>query len=867
TPVQGSDWDDSPTIDVSDSAALISEAPAANAGIEADLVDADGAAEADFFDDGFGLDAQSQAAPTGDTPSFELEADATMIDETPRVEVAAAAPPTQEPELELDLPPAGPDSGTGLEFVLDDDPSQVEAEQEIRRIEPAEAEHAVEELTLELDLPPARPAPRSSSGGLGTDAAASEEWDLDIPDPLPHPSAPPPPTAAARVSWPPQPEASRPRAKWPEKFGPYLLERRIGAGTWSESWLARPRSGTSPAPRLVVKRPRPGSGATAEQLDQIALRHQVANHPGLIEVYESGIIESVPYLATEFVDGVDLRRLLNAVPIIGRSIPYAVSTLVARRCAVALGALHAAQDADGNAGWLHGDLRPSKILVSLAGQVKLGTVGHGLQRAGQRRPADLPAKYDYQAPEELAGDPLDTTTDLFALATVLGELLVGEPIFPGRGLDVLFAVQQADCEHLRNVAAMLPGGMFDVCERALARFRSDRFVAADELAAALEPYEASATRPPDDLLVEWVARARKALPDDPDDLEEGAFPERTAMTSLASEGAAARRSLAEQQREPPIKVRRAESGTIAEMSLHQLIEAIATGGVGPDDEVRWGKDVFEAIRDVEPLARHLLLSAPSMQGTVVDSTAPDHVYHVRQTSMLEVLAQMRQCYATGMLLAQTQNEEVSRRREVFLQDGRLLSVRSSEPGDLLGEYLRNRGVIDGAQQAKALASLPAFRGNMGNALVGLGFAEAADIYRALRQQARDRLATVFAWPDARIDVYLSCNPPHVAFPLDLDLACAMMDGVLIASGDDPSGWLPKHGARVEPGPRLPPTEGSEVDGVPLELRLLGDATEARPTVDEAVTTLAELASSTPNAAAAAIVVARSLQWVTVRETG
>ena len=80
-------------------------------------------------------------------------------------------------------------------------------------------------------------------------------------------------------------------------------------------------------------------------------------------------------------------------------------------------------------------MSPSNILISRAGEVKIGDFGIAVaaspHRAGGPGPRKVMGKWRYMSPEQTRGDTLDTRSDLFSAASVLFELFTGEKLFPG----------------------------------------------------------------------------------------------------------------------------------------------------------------------------------------------------------------------------------------------------------------------------------------------------------------------------------------------------------------------------------------------------------------------------------------------------
>ena len=250
-----------------------------------------------------------------------------------------------------------------------------------------------------------------------------------------------------------------------QPFGPFVLERRIAVGGSAEVFLARPKLGIQPAARLVVKKLLRAAreGGDFDALEREAALHRAVVHRNVVNVFGAGMVGDEPYLAMEYVEGVDLYRLLRRADAEQRKFPPGLAAFIAMRVASALSAVHTAHDNEGNALHIvHRDVTPSNIYLSIDGQIKLGDFG--IARFEQRvKPAQpsvgLKGKFGYLAPEQVAGEPFDHRADLFALTAVFGEMLIGERVFPGSGqLAVLLAIRDVNIGPLRQAASSLPAG-------------------------------------------------------------------------------------------------------------------------------------------------------------------------------------------------------------------------------------------------------------------------------------------------------------------------------------------------------------------------------------------------------------------------
>ncbi|HEY6081239.1 MAG TPA: serine/threonine-protein kinase [Polyangiaceae bacterium] len=681
------------------------------------------------------------------------------------------------------------------------------------------------------------------------------------------------------------------KAKAPQPFGPFVLEKRIAVGGSAEVFLARPKIGTNPAPHLVVKRLLRSvrEGGEFDALEREAELHRAVTHPNVVDVYGAGMVGDEPYLALEYVDGVDLYRLLRRAESEQRRFPPALAAHIAREVAEALTAVHGARDSEGNGLHIvHRDVTPSNILLSTDGSVKLGDFGiarfeHRLKPT-QVSGGGLKGKFGYLSPEQVAGEPSDHRADLFALTAVFGEMLIGERVFPGSGqLAVLLAIRDVNIEPLRRASATLPPGVLAVCERGLARDPDDRYADAAELAQAFGAFEKPSRDELKAMLAEWVLWAKdsselvKRIEGQIRDSVQRMQAVRTrssgsmqAVTGVATTtgSVAVKRPDVSVVTESGSRVRRTDGTVLEQVTFAKLIEMIATGDLGGDDEVALIGSDFRPIRDINELARHLLPSTTATTSRIFEPGVPDYQALLRDTSMLEVLAHMRQKGETGALFVErARSMGASVRKELYLSDGRLLHVASSDREELLGEYLVRRGRLSREQLDAALGSLQRFGGRLGDTLIGLGLVNAVDVFRAIRDQGRDRVAALITWEEGMVTFYRGTAPTRVEFPLDLDLSSPMMAGTILRSKGEPRSLLPAADQLVVPGPRfdaakLPRERGS----APASLQFVVTFLSERLRVDAALERITDYRPGrdaravSHKEAAAALLVAALLGW-------
>jgi tRNA A-37 threonylcarbamoyl transferase component Bud32 len=594
------------------------------------------------------------------------------------------------------------------------------------------------------------------------------------------------------------------------KFGPYWLDARLAVGGTAEVYIGRPIDPTAEPRRLVIKRLLPQYVADPEgrtMFEREAALHAAVRHENVVTVFASGVHGQEPWLAMELVDGCDLFRLLRRLAGEGRLLPRGLAIHVALELLRALESVHTARDQhDQPMGIIHRDVTPSNVYLGSDGRVKLGDFGiaRSSNRATLRSTgtAMLKGKFAYLAPEQVAGEGFDQRADLFATAVVLSEMLLGHPLFAGSGqLAVLLAIRDCRIDPLRQARAQLPDGLFEVLERALARDPSARFQTAQDLAAALSPFAPTPGPARIELgtLVRWVQTAPSV--EQMQAVRDSAAKARAAAAQSTgpAEDDAAEPITGEYTTIPSFVVTAAGS-RFGPWQFARLIEAIATGEIGPGDKVDYMGKGLAPLEAIESLARFLPASTATTN-QLGGVAAPDFVDEVSVESLVSILLRVVESSATGVLFAEGPLDsrrpgEVSSgsergRKELYFVGGRLHHVASNNASELLGEYLVRRSVISRDELEFALAVLPRYGGRMGDTLIALGLVGSLDIFRAIRDQGRDRLVSLFRWQTGKLSFYSGQAAPRVDFPLDLDLPPLVVLGVEAARGESVvTAWRP-----------------------------------------------------------------------------
>lgn len=274
------------------------------------------------------------------------------------------------------------------------------------------------------------------------------------------------------------------------RYGRYRVERLIGSGSAGAVFLGRdPILGRPVAIKVVPLRTSRSAEERAERMELLRRAFGPLSslaHQNLVTVHDVGIEEEHSFLVMEYVPGRDLASHLAD----GLLAPEQVSSL-ATQLARALDFAHGHD-------LVHGDLKPTNVIVTPGWEVKLTDLGvasalsaSGLGHANSRW--DDP---EHLAPEVAEGESPSPASDRFALGVLLYSLLAGRPPFQGDDATAtLWRIANEQPPLPSDLAPELPIAVDGVLLRALAKKPRERFSTCSELAEALRAALAQADEP------------------------------------------------------------------------------------------------------------------------------------------------------------------------------------------------------------------------------------------------------------------------------------------------------------------------------------------------------------------------------------
>jgi len=204
---------------------------------------------------------------------------------------------------------------------------------------------------------------------------------------------------------------------------------------------------------------------------------QTVQHPNVVPVVATGEDAGLPYMAQRFIAGMSLDEKLKREGRLDAQTAVRVCTDVA-----------AGLEALWEAGMVHRDVKPANILLDDSGRAYITDFGLAKDTQGSllTLPGQALGSMDYMAPEQIRGEPVSATTDIYALGCVMYECMVGRPPFAEvLGMRILWAHLQDPPPDPRLIRPEIPDGFWRTLLIALEKDAARRPQTAGEYARML----------------------------------------------------------------------------------------------------------------------------------------------------------------------------------------------------------------------------------------------------------------------------------------------------------------------------------------------------------------------------------------------
>jgi serine/threonine protein kinase/dipeptidyl aminopeptidase/acylaminoacyl peptidase len=269
-------------------------------------------------------------------------------------------------------------------------------------------------------------------------------------------------------------------------FDRFEIRALLGKGGMGEVYLAHDTLHNRPVALKLLPPEFANNADRLRRFEQEAHAASALNHHNIIVTYEIGQVESIPFIAMEFVEGETLRRYLKRSPM-----PVSDVIEVVAQIAQALSAAH-------ESGIVHRDIKPENIMLSNSLQIKVLDFGLAKLMEPMRSrvatpeastvtnlstgPGAVLGTTNYMSPEQLRGLTVDARTDIWSMGIVLYELLTAELPFKGHNTnEVIVSILEREPQPIALNCPGIPIGLERVIRKSLRKNREERYQTAREL--------------------------------------------------------------------------------------------------------------------------------------------------------------------------------------------------------------------------------------------------------------------------------------------------------------------------------------------------------------------------------------------------
>ena len=255
----------------------------------------------------------------------------------------------------------------------------------------------------------------------------------------------------------------------------YTILEKLGEGGMGEVYLAE----DSQLERKVALKFLPNRYLADMEINERFRREAkaaaVLNHPNIITVYEIGEHEGHAFIAMEYLDGQQLRAVLNAA----RDKPLPIRRVLDIAIQICEGLKKAHQS-----NIVHRDLKPENIMIDADGTVKILDFGlaHEIGKTSMSSDRSTMGTLFYMSPEHCDGQKIDHRTDIWAIGVMLYEMIAGHLPFEGEySSAVMYSIMAEEPEPLARFKTNMPADGQHIIDKALDKDRETRYQHVDEM--------------------------------------------------------------------------------------------------------------------------------------------------------------------------------------------------------------------------------------------------------------------------------------------------------------------------------------------------------------------------------------------------
>ncbi|HKH99119.1 MAG TPA: tetratricopeptide repeat protein [Candidatus Sulfotelmatobacter sp.] len=261
----------------------------------------------------------------------------------------------------------------------------------------------------------------------------------------------------------------------------YEIVQILGEGGMGAVYKARDRELDRPVALKVIRPELASSPAILARFKQELLLSRQVTHKNVIRIYDLGDADGVKFITMEFVEGEDLRALIQEK----KKFSPEEAVEIMQQIGQALEAAH-------NVGVIHRDLKPQNVMREANGRILVMDFGlaRTIEGDGMTQSGALVGTMEYMSPEQALGKELDQRSDLFTAGLILYELLTGKMPFKAESaLASLIKRTQERASPVSDHDGTIPGALTGVVSKCLERDPALRYQNATELLRDLDTWE------------------------------------------------------------------------------------------------------------------------------------------------------------------------------------------------------------------------------------------------------------------------------------------------------------------------------------------------------------------------------------------
>ncbi len=263
----------------------------------------------------------------------------------------------------------------------------------------------------------------------------------------------------------------------------YEILQLLGEGGMGAVYKAMDRELNRPVALKLIRPQLAANPSILARFKQELLLAQQITHKNVIRIYDLGDADGVKFITMEFVEGQDLRSLMEEK----KKFPPEEAVEIMQQVCRALEAVH-------SVGVIHRDLKPQNIMQDKSGRILV--MDFGLARTeegdGMTQTGALVGTMEYMSPEQALAEDLDRRSDLFTVGLILYELLTGKtPFKADSALASLIKRTRERAVPLSSFDQTIPRQLSDFVSKSLERDPNLRYQSATEMLTALDAFQSN----------------------------------------------------------------------------------------------------------------------------------------------------------------------------------------------------------------------------------------------------------------------------------------------------------------------------------------------------------------------------------------